>query len=53
MKASNDNARLKCPGVARDKDHPQSLSFHFSRRVSDDEMRYLHEVMQRAVELVN
>jgi hypothetical protein len=41
---------LKCPGVGRDKDHDRALAFYFSRPVTDDEMRYLHEVMQRAVE---
>jgi hypothetical protein len=40
---------LKCPGVGRDKDHDRALAFYFSRPVTDDEMRYLHEVMQRAV----
>lgn len=42
--------RLKCPGVGRDKDNEQSLCFYFNRKVSDDEMRYLHEVIQRASE---
>ena len=40
---------LKCPGVGRDKDSLHSLQFYFSRRVTDDEMRFLHEVVQRAV----
>jgi hypothetical protein len=40
--------RLKCPGVGRDKDHDRALAFYFNRPVTDDEMRYLHEVMQRA-----
>jgi hypothetical protein len=42
-------ASLKCPGVGRDKDCISALQFYFSRKVTDDEMRYLHEVMQRAV----
>ena len=42
--------RLKCPGVGRDKDNEQSLCFYFNRKPSDDEMRYLHDVMQRASE---
>lgn len=46
--ALRDN-RLKCPGVGRDKDNNQSLTFYFNRPVTDDEMRFLHEVMQRAV----
>jgi len=40
---------LKCPGVGRDKDCVSALAFYFSRRVTDDEMRFLHEVMQRSV----
>lgn len=39
---------LKCPGVGRDADNDKALAFYFNRRPSDDEMRYLHEVMQRA-----
>ena len=40
---------LKCPGVCRDKDNLSALQFYFSRRVTDDEMRFLHDVMKRAV----
>ena len=40
---------LKCPGVGRDKDCISALQFYFSRKVTDDEMRFLHDVMQRAV----
>lgn len=40
---------LKCPGVGRDKDCVSALEFYFTRRLTDDEMRFLHEVMQRAV----
>jgi hypothetical protein len=42
-------AQLKCPGVGRDKDCISALQFYFSRRVTDEEMRFLHETMQRAV----
>lgn len=41
--------KLSCPGVGRDKDNPKALQFYFNRRITDDEMRFLHEVMQRAV----
>lgn len=41
--------KLSCPGVGRDAENDKSLCFYFSRKVTDDEMRYLHEVMQRAV----
>lgn len=44
-----EQRRLSCPGVGRDKDCISALAFYFSRRVTDDEMRFLHEVMQRAV----
>lgn len=43
---------LKCPGVGRDKDCISALQFYFSRRVTDDEMRFLHEVVQRSVALM-
>lgn len=42
---------LKCPGVGRDKDNLASLCFYFNRIVTDDEMRFLHDVMRRAVAL--
>src|SRR6185312_488697 len=40
---------LRCPGVGRDAENQKALCFYFNRPVSDDEMRFLHEVMQRAV----
>jgi hypothetical protein len=43
---------LKCPGVGRDKDCISALEFYFSRPVTDDEMRFLHDVMQRAAACV-
>ena len=43
-----ERRQLKCPGVGRDKDCISALQFYFSRRVTDDEMRFLHEVVQRA-----
>ena len=49
LKLVSDAGELKCPGVGRDAENDKSLCFYFSRRISDDEMRYLHEVMQRAV----
>ena len=44
--------RLKCNGVARDDGDERSLSFYFSRRVTDDELRYLYDVMKRATATV-
>ena len=40
---------LKCPGVGRDAENDRALCFYLNRSVTDDEMRFLHEVMQRAV----
>lgn len=41
--------QLKCPGVGRDSENVSALQFYFNRRCSDDEMQFLHEVIQRAV----
>lgn len=41
--------KLKCPGVGRDRDCTNALQFYFNRPVTDDEMRFLHEVIERAV----
>lgn len=43
---------LRCPGVGRDKDNLCALQFYFSRPVTDDEMRFLHDVMMRAASCV-
>jgi hypothetical protein len=53
IKLVSDNTDLKCPGVGRDAGNDKSLCFYFSRKVSDDEMRYLHDVMQRAVAMAS
>lgn len=45
----NSKRPLKCPGVGRDKDCISALQLYFSRPVTDDEIRFLHEVVQRAV----
>ena len=45
--------KLICNGVGRDKDYLSALQFYFNRRVTDDEMRYLCDVMKRAAILVN
>ncbi len=41
--------KLRCPGIGRDAENQKALCFYFNRPVSDDEMRFLHEVVQRAV----
>jgi len=43
---------LTCPGVGRDAGNEKALCFYLSRCVTDDEMRYLHDVMQRAVAMI-
>jgi hypothetical protein len=44
---------LKLIGVGRDIDAPGgALSFYFNRSPSDDEMRFLHECMERSVALI-
>lgn len=40
---------LKCRGVGRDKHCKNALQFYFDRPVTDDEMRFLNEVMERTV----
>jgi hypothetical protein len=44
--------QLKCPGVGRDKDYEKALQFYFDRKVTDAEMRFLHDVMQRSVAIM-
>lgn len=39
---------LRCPGIGRNAEWPKSLLFYFDRVPTDDQIRYLHEVMQRA-----
>ena len=44
-----ETPELKVPGCGRDANYEKALCFYFSRRVTDNELRFLHEVMQRAV----
>lgn len=39
---------LRNLGVGRDVENERSVCFYFSRRVTDYEMRFLHDVMRRA-----
>lgn len=43
---------LQCPGAGRVGDNPKALIFYFNRPPTDDEMRFLHEVMQRSAVMV-
>lgn len=47
-----DLPALKCPGLGRDAENSKALVFYFNRPVTDGEMRFLHEVMQRTVALM-
>ena len=49
FRVARAKAKIRCFGVGRDKDCISALQFYFTRPVTDDEMRFLHEVMQRAV----
>lgn len=42
---------LRVPGCGRDAENEKALVFSFSRKVTDDEMRFLHECLQRAVHI--
>lgn len=51
---ANDNRTLptlKCRGVARVQDNPRSVEVIFSRRLTDDELRFFHEVCERSAPL--
>lgn len=39
---------LRCNGVIRPIDEPRALTFFFDRRPTDAELRFLHDVMDRA-----
>lgn len=41
-------AALRCPAIGRDGENPKTLVIYLNRRATDDEMRFLHEVLQRA-----
>lgn len=43
---------LRCFGGGRDADNQQTLWFAFNRRPTDDELRFLHDVMRRGAALV-
>ena len=38
---------LKLNGVGRDAEHEQALCFYFDRKPTDEEMRFLHEALER------
>lgn len=47
--ADNDNSsKLRSTAIGRNAEWPKSLLFYFNGVPTDDQMRYLHEVVQRA-----
>lgn len=44
--------RLTCPGVTRMADNDKAVLVSFSRRLTDDELRFFHEVCQRSAPLM-
>ena len=44
--------QLECSGVGRDDKNEKALVFYFTRNTTADEMRFLHNVMRRAVALI-
>ncbi len=52
--SANDNRRqrLTCPGVSRMGDNDKAILVSFSRRLSDEELRFFHEVCQRSAPLM-
>jgi hypothetical protein len=49
IKLVSNNEPLKCPGIGRDAENEKSICLYFNRKITDDEMRYLHKVVERAV----
>lgn len=43
---------LRLNGVGRDVEHPCFVSVAFNRPLTDDELRFFHEVCQRTVPLM-
>ena len=43
---------LKCPGIGRDAENAKAIVLYFSRPLTDDEMRFMHEVAQRSAPLI-
>lgn len=42
------NSELRLNGVGRDADHDKALVLYFNRRLTDDEMRFIHDCAARA-----
>lgn len=44
---------LKVSGVGRDAENECSVSIYFSRRLTDGELRFFHEVCERSASLMD
>jgi hypothetical protein len=44
---------LKCSGVSRDSENLKSIVVSFSRRLTDDELRFFHDVCGRTAPLMD
>jgi len=44
---------LECPIVNRFSDNDKVIGFHFNRKLTDDELRVLHDVMKAACNGIN
>lgn len=41
---------LKCPGIGRDGDDVRTMWLYFTRKLTNDEMRQLHAIVQQWAE---
>lgn len=48
---ANDN-RLRCLGLSRVQDSPKAVMVAFSRPLTDDELRFFHDVCGRTAPLM-
>jgi hypothetical protein len=44
---------LKCPGVSRMGDNDKAILVSFNRQLTDEELRFFHEVCQRSAPLMD
>lgn len=50
---ANDTGRLKVYGVFRQADNLTAIGVTFSRRLTDEELRFFHEVCERSAPLMD
>lgn len=44
---------LNCTGIGRDAEHDKCAVVYFNRRLTDDELRFFHEVCKRSAPLMD